>query len=158
MWKVETPPPSRWLEECLAEAFSMRGLARLADAWEHDPPFAGDAGYGHALRDYRRDLIEKYQKAGEPKPVQDVAAWLRGNRALLDGTTGLGDYAGPAILAVLTEMEADQDCVEDLGALNRWPKRSGVSLEDYLRLWRASCAQIEAPGKLPARLQNIFAL
>ena len=46
MWKVETPPPSRWLEECLAEAFSMRGLGRLADAWEQNPPFAGDAGYG----------------------------------------------------------------------------------------------------------------
>ena len=72
MWKVETPPPSRWLEECLAEAFSMRGLARLAEGWERDPPFAGDAGYGHALRDYRRDLIEKYQKAGGPEPVQDV--------------------------------------------------------------------------------------
>ena len=61
-------------------------------------------------------------------------------------------------MTVLTEMEADQGCVEDLGALNRWPERSGVPLEDYLRLWRASCAQIEAPGKLPARLQDIFAL
>jgi hypothetical protein len=158
LWKVETPPPSRWLEECLAEAFSMRGLARLAEGWEHAPPFAGDARYGHALRDYRRDLIEKYQKAGGPEPAHDVAAWLRANRALLDGTTGLGDYAGPAILAVLNELESDKGCVEDLGAVNRWPSRSGVPLEDYLRLWRASCAQIDAPGQLPARLQQIFDL
>jgi hypothetical protein len=66
MWKVETPPPSRWLEECLAEAFSIRRLAHLADAWERDPPFTGDRRYGRPLRDYRRDLIEKYQKAGGP--------------------------------------------------------------------------------------------
>jgi hypothetical protein len=158
MWKVETPPPSRWLEECLAEAFSMRGLGRLADGWEHDPPFAGDAGYGHALRNYRRDLIEKYQKAGGPEPVGDFATWFRSNRALLDRATGVGVSEGPAIVTVLTELEADNGCVEDLGALNRWPERSGVPLEDYLRLWRASCAQIDAPGKLPARLQDIFAL
>jgi hypothetical protein len=32
MWKVETPPPSRWLEECSVEAFSIRGIALLAGA------------------------------------------------------------------------------------------------------------------------------
>ena len=158
MWKVETPPPSRWLEECLAEAFSIRGLARLADTWEQNPPFPHDARYAQALRDYRRHLIEKYQKAGGLEAVQDMAAWLRANRALLDSTTGLGDYCWTSNLTVLEEMEADKGCVEDLGALNRWPERSGVPLEEYLRLWRASCAQIKAPGRLPARLQEIFAL
>lgn len=39
MWKVETTPPCRWLEECLVEAFSIRGLGRLADTSEHDRPF-----------------------------------------------------------------------------------------------------------------------
>ena len=158
MWKVETPPPSRWLEECLAEAFSIRGLGRLANSWEREPPFTGDARYGQALRDYRRELIEKYQKASAPEPVHDIAAWLRGNRELLDRETGLGVVAGPAIVTALTEMEADKGSVEDLGAINRWPARSGVPLEDYLQLWRASCAQVGAPGRLPARLQDIFAL
>jgi hypothetical protein len=156
MWKAETPPPSRWLEESLAEAFSIRGLGRLADAWERDPPFTGDARYGQSLRDYRRSLIEKYQKAPGPEPVQDVSAWLRANRARLDDATGVGDLEGPAILTVLTEMEADKGCVEDLGAVNRWPARSGVPLEDYLRAWRASCEQVQAPGRLPAHLQDIF--
>jgi hypothetical protein len=32
----------------------------------------------------------------------------------------------PAIVTVLTETETDPGCVEDLGALNRWPERSGV--------------------------------
>jgi hypothetical protein len=157
-WKVETPPPCRWLEESLAEAFSIRGLALLADAWEHDPPFVGDARYGQALRDYRRDLLEKYQKASGPEPIADMAVWLRANRALLDGTTGLNVYEGPAILIALTEMEADKACVEDLGAVNRWPERSGLPLEDYLRLWRVSCTQLKAPGRLPTRLQEIFEL
>lgn len=158
MWKVETPPPSRWLEESLAEAFSMRGLGLLADEWERNPPFPNDSRYGQALRNYRHNLAEKYRKAAAPQPVTDLAAWLRANRALLDGTTGLGDYAGPAIVAVLNEMEADPGCVEDLGAVNRWPQRSSVPLEDYLRLWRASCEEIGASGHLPARLQEIFAL
>jgi hypothetical protein len=158
MWKVQSPPPSRWLEECLVEAFSIRGLARLADAREQDPPFNGDAEYGRSLRKYHRHLIEKYQNAAGSEPIQDIAAWLRANRALLDDTSGLAVYAGPAILTVLKEMEADNGCVEDLGAVNRWPARTSVSLEDYLRQWQLSCAQIEAPGRLPAQLRDIFAL
>ena len=107
-----------------------------------------------ALRDYRNNLIEKYRKAGGPERVQDVAGWLRANRALLDRASGVGVSEGPAIVTVVTEMEADKGCVEDLGALNRWPARSGVPLEDYLRLWRASCAEIGTAGRLPARLQT----
>jgi hypothetical protein len=158
MWKAHSPPPSRWLEESLVEAFSIRGIAQLADAREYEPPFNGDAQYGRSLRAYHRHLIEKYHEPRGLEGVKDIAAWLRANREQLDRMTGLGVQAGPAILAVLNEMEADRGCVEDLGAVNRWPERSGVSLEEYLRLWRASCAQIEAPGRLPSRLQEIFAL
>jgi hypothetical protein len=158
MWKVETPPPCRWLEECLAEAFAIRGLARLADSWEHDPPFVGDARYGQALRDYRRDLLNKYQNAAGPAPVRDLAGWLRAKRPRLDGAGGLSDEEGPAILAVLNEMEADAACVEDVGAVNRWPERSGLPLEEYLRRWRQSCEQLKLSGLLPARLQEIFEL
>jgi hypothetical protein len=158
MWNVETPPPSRWIEECLAEAFTIRGLGRLAYAWEQNPPFAGDVKYGQPLREYRRELIEKYQKAGGTEPVRDLAAWFRSNRTHLDRAPGIGVCAGPAIVAVLSEMEADKGCVEDLGALNRWPERSRVPLEVYLRLWQASCAEIKSPGLLPARLQEAFDL
>jgi hypothetical protein len=156
MWKVETPPPARWLEESLAEAFSIRGLGLLAGEWERNPPFPNDSRYGQPLRNYRHNLIEKYRKAGTSQTETDLAAWLRANRAVLDGSTGLGDYEGPAILAILNEMEADPRCVEDLGAVNRWPQRSSVPLEDYLRLWRTSCEEVGASGHLPARLQEIF--
>jgi hypothetical protein len=158
MWKVETPPPSRWLEEALAEAFSIRGLGLLADSWERNPPFPNDSRYGQALRNYRRDLIEKYRKAGGAELGNNLADWLLSNRARLYATTGLADYAGPAILAVVNEMEADEASVEDLGAVNRWPQRSAVPLEEYARLWQSSCGEIGASGRLPARLQEIFAL
>ena len=157
MWKVETPPPSRWLEESLAEAFSIRGLGLLADSWERNPPFPNDSRYGQALRNYRRDLIEKYRKGGGAELGINLADWWVSNRARLDTTTGLADYAGPAILAVVNAMDADQACVEDLGAVNRWSQRSAIPLEDYLRLWRSSCGEVGASGRLPARLQEIFA-
>ena len=82
---------------------------------------------------------------------------VAGQPGVLDRAEGLSDYQGPSILTVLVEMEADK-LVEDLGAVNRWPAQSGVSLEEYLQMWRASCAQIDAPGRLPARLQAMFGL
>ena len=142
----------------VGRSFSVRGLNLLADSWERNPPFPNDYRYGQALRNYRRDLIEKYRKAGGPQPVEDLAGWVQANRALLDGTNGLAVHEEPAILAVVKEMESDQRCVEDLGAVNRWPQRSAVPLEEYLRLWRASCSEIGASGRLPARLQKIFGL
>jgi hypothetical protein len=45
-----------------------------------------------------------------------------------------------------------------LAAVNRWPERSTVPLKDYLRLWRSSCREIGAPGRLPTRLQEMFGL
>jgi hypothetical protein len=158
MWKVESPPPSRWLEECLVEAFSIRGLARLTEAWERNPPFAGDAKYGRSLREYRRDLIDKYKKGDGTEPVTDLTGWFRSNRARLDAANGLGLSEGPAIVAVLNEMDSDIGCVVDLGAINRWPERSGIPFEDYLRHWQSSCTEIGAPGRLPTRLQNCFGL
>jgi hypothetical protein len=158
MWKAQSPPPSRWLEESLVEAFAIRGISRLAVARKRDRPFNRDRKCGRSLPNYHRHLIEQYQNAAGSEPVQDMAAWLRTNRTLLDNAKGLGVCEGPAILTVLREMEADKGCVEDLGAVNRWPERSSVPLEDYLRLWRRSCAQINAPGRLPVRLQEIFGL
>jgi hypothetical protein len=67
---------------------------------------------------------------------------------------GVGTVEGPEILQIVAEMERDKVAVEGLGALNRWPTRS----EDYLRLWRASCAEIRAPGLLPAKLAQSLCL
>src|SRR5215831_3181896 len=73
-WQAISKLPSRWLEEALVEAFSIRGLGLLADSWERRPPFPHDASFAHAIRKYRQDLIEKYRKpAGEP-PALNMCA------------------------------------------------------------------------------------
>jgi hypothetical protein len=153
-WQRQATPklPSQWLEEALVEAFSIRGLGLLADSWQQRPPFPHNAAFADAIRKYRQDLIEKYRKpTGEP-PVLGMCAWLRRNRDALDHAGGVGVIEGPEIVQIVAELEGDKACVEDLGALNRWSARSGVPVEDYLRLWQASCAEIHAPGLLPARL------
>jgi hypothetical protein len=154
--QAKLEPPSRWLEEAMVEAFSMRGLGVLADSWEHDPPFPHDGGYARALRKYRQDLIEKYRKNGDGEPVANVAAWFRANRATLDRAHGVGKVEGPAIVAILGHLERDPRCVADMGAVNRWPALSAAPVEEYLRLWRRSCAEVNAPGILPRRLQEVL--
>src|ERR1700730_9714660 len=143
---AQPQPPTQWLEEALVEAFSIRGLGLLAASWEQNPPFAGDAGFAAPIRQYRTNLIENYKKA--PTRSVDFATWFRGYRTPLE--QGVGEPEGPAVLAILPELENHKACVEDLGALNRWPTRSAVPVEEYLSLWEKSCAEIHAPGPLPA--------
>jgi hypothetical protein len=152
--QAKPQPPSQWLEEALVEAFSIRGLGLLADSWEENPPFAGDTPFADAIRQYRANLIEKYHK--EPVPDDDLGSWLCSRRSSLP--QGVSEAEGPAILSILAEHERDKACVEDLGAVNRWPARTAVPVEEYLRLWQGSCAELGAAGHLPARLQNLFHL
>lgn len=144
-------PPSQWLEEALAEGFSLRGLGLLARSWEQDPPFAGDAGFAKFIGQYRAVLVAQYRAAAPPGP--DIAACWRNH--CRDFTQGKGD---PLVLAVLAAMERDPVAVADLGALNRWPARSAVPVEGYLALWQKSCAEVGASGHLPARLGSLLGL
>src|SRR5882672_7981985 len=129
-WLPDTDlkPPSHWLEEALVDAFSIRNLALLADSWEKNPPFPGSSAYGDGLRKYREEVVKKYRDAGGTAPVTDIAAWFRETRATLDRANGIDKIEGPAILAILAELERDRACVEDMGALNRWPARSAVPI------------------------------
>ena len=73
-----------------------------------------------------------------------------------DRTGWLNPFAQAASLTILAEYERAPDCVEALGALNRWPDRSGVPIEDYLRQWEASCAELQASPLLPTRLRKML--
>ena len=150
-------PPTQWLEESLVEAFSIRGLGLLAESWAANPPFAGDAPFAKAIVDYRANVIAGYVKPGDPKPGAEMEAWFRETRSALENAGGLAPVEGPVIQAILAALE-DRACVEDLGALNRWPARSRAPVEEYLRLWKVSCAEIGAPGRLPVQLQNLLRL
>jgi hypothetical protein len=156
-WNAQSQPhtPCQWLEESMVEAFSIRGLGRLAASWERNPPFAGDAAFGAAIREYRENLLKKYGGAGEQRSDAEIASWFRTSRSALEQSS-LSGIEGPIIVRIVSEFERDIACVEDLGALNRWPSRSGVPLEDYLRLWERSCTEIHAHGRLPARLRSLL--
>ena len=64
----------------------------------------------------------------------------------------------PSSLTVLAEYERAPSSVEALGALNRWPGRTGVPIEDYLREWEASCAELQASPALPKYLQQTLGI
>jgi hypothetical protein len=149
-WQVDAKPrpPCQWLEEAMVEAFSLRGLGRLALGWQLDPPFRNDEGFAVPLLQYRANLIAHYRDGGRPGG-RELAAWFHERRATLE-TSGTRQEAGPALLAILAEIERDQAAVEDLGGLNRWPDRTALPLAEYLAHWRDSCAELGASGRLPA--------
>ena len=67
-WELDARPrsPCQWIEEALVEAFSLRGLLRLADDWERAPPFPNDAVYASAIRSYRETIL-----SGDRTTAQD---------------------------------------------------------------------------------------
>jgi hypothetical protein len=149
-------PPCQWIEEALVEAFSVRGLGRLAESWKQNPPFAGDNAFGDAIADYRRDIIAKYTTlANEQGFSHNSAAWFADHRSEIE-VAGLNPFAQAASVIILAEYERTPSCVEALGALNRWPGRSGIPIEDYFRQWEASCAELEASPLLPNRLREML--
>jgi hypothetical protein len=159
-WQRKAIPklPSQWLEEALVEAFSIRGLGLLADSWAQRPPFPNNGAFATAIRKYRQDLIDKYQRPVVGSPVLDMCAWLRRCRDALDHTGGVDVIEGPEIMQIMAALEVDQACIEDMGALNRWPVRSAIPVEEYLRRWQVSCAEIHASGRLPALLAQSLCL
>lgn len=150
-WGDDPKPPSQWLEEAMVEAFSIRGLAILAGDWGRDPPFPHNNAFAGAIRQYRTNLLDDYRAAAA---TVDLATWVRAGRPPLSNAIKAAE--GPAVAQMLDEFEKDKGCVEDLGALNRWPERTGLELADYLKAWQTSCTQIKAPGIMPARVREIL--
>jgi len=160
-WQPDARPggPCQWLEEALVEAFSLSGLGRLATHWKTSPPFGGDNAYGDALKSYRRDVELKYSTlARQQGGTSDFAAWFRRNRAGAEAGGGLNAFARAAVGTFLSVYEEHRGCAEALGALNRWPGRANVPIEDYLRRWRASCSELGASTKLPRMIQTELGL
>jgi hypothetical protein len=151
-WGDDPKPPSQWLEEVVAEAFSLRGLALLAESWEQNPPFFHDAAFADAIRQYRENLLARYRKASKI----DFSLWLRSGRSMAeDGTAA---PKGPMVAPILAELERNKNCVEDMGALNRWPERTGLPIEEYLWRWEQSCKEISAPNLLPSQVRTLLKL
>ena len=151
-------PPCQWLEEAMVEAFSVRGLGRLAESWKRDPPFAGDNAFGSAIADYRQNITRRYTVLADQQGLtRDPAAWFADHRGEIE-VPGLNQFAQAASLTILGEYERAPSCVEALGALNRWPGRTAVPIDDYFRQWQASCAELQASLVLPTRLREMLGI
>jgi hypothetical protein len=140
-----------------SKAFSLRGLGLLADDWVHAPPFPNDAAYAGSIRSYRETIVAGYRTAAQDQGVAaGFGAWFKTHKAFLDEHGGV-DAAHGAVSTMLGLLEGDAAMIADMGVLNRWPGRSGVPLHDYLALWERSCVELNAPGRLPGRLRELFA-
>ncbi|UCI09539.1 hypothetical protein [Mesorhizobium sp. B1-1-8] len=157
-WQADAKPaaPCQWLEEAMVEAFSLRGLGRLAKDWKEDPPFAGDNAFGDAIAAYRENIVKRYASLADSQGLtRDAAAWFAGHRSEIE-IPSLNPFAQAMSGTILAEYERAPGCIEALGALNRWPGRSGVPADEYLQLWQRSCAELHASPQLPLRLADLL--
>ncbi|MER9658014.1 hypothetical protein NKJ26_32160 [Mesorhizobium sp. M0152] len=157
-WQADAKPapPCQWLEEAMVEAFSLHGMGRLAKGWKENPPFAGDNAFGDAIARYRQDIIDRYSALADNQGLtRDAAAWFSDHRSEIE-IPGLHPFAQSMSVTILAEYERAPDCVEALGALNRWPSRTGIPIPEYLKRWEASCAELHASPRLPARLRELL--
>ncbi|MER9136037.1 hypothetical protein NKI20_06965 [Mesorhizobium sp. M0830] len=157
-WQADAKPapPCQWFEEAMVEAFSLRGLGRLATSWKDTPPFAGDNAFGDAIARYRQDIIDRYTALADSQGLtRDAAAWFSDHRSEIE-MPGLNPFAQAMSVVILAEYDRAPDCVEALGALNRWPGRTGIPIDEYLKRWKGSCAELRASPQLPVRLRELL--
>ena len=151
-------PPCQWIEEALVESFSIRGLGHLAEKWKTAPPFAGDNAFGASIADYRQKIIAHYSGLADQQGLfRDRATWFTEHRSEIE-VPSLNPFAQAASVLILAEYERRPACVEAIGALNRWPGRSGLPIHEYFRQWEASCVELKADPELPKRLRQTLGI
>ena len=158
-WEPDAKPlnPCQWIEESLVEEFSLRGLGILADEWARVPPFPNDAAFADAIRSYRETILVRDRTVADDQGMTaGFGAWFKTHEAFFADHGDVSE-AMAAVPTMLSMLEGDAAIISDMGALNRWPGRSGVPLPDYLDLWAKSCAELNAPGRLPVRLKEFLA-
>src|SRR5208283_3160739 len=156
-WRRDALPGtgSRWLEEALVETFSLRGSELLAQGWERDPPWPGDAPFGAAIRRYKDNQLRVYAGyAAAQGELADPRHWFRSRRAALEESGGLSEGCEALIPFLLAELSEDPARVGEIGALNLWPERTALPLPAYLDAWERSCAALGAAGWMPRRIRE----
>ncbi|WP_292316158.1 hypothetical protein [Mesorhizobium sp.] len=157
-WQADAKPapPCQWLEEAIVEAFSLRGLGRLARGWKQNPPFAGDNAFGDAIAGYRENIIKGYEALADTQGLtRDPAAWFADHRSEIE-IPGINPFAQAMSLTILEEYERVPESIEAVAALNRWPGRSGIPVAEYCQRWKDSCAELHASPHLPLRLGELL--
>ncbi|PPQ25919.1 hypothetical protein [Rhodopila globiformis] len=159
-WKVTAAPkpPSQWLEESLAEAFALRTLGLLAESWQADPVFAGQAGYANAIRDYRQAIVSRYRQDARSAGATDLLRWFDKERGTFIHVTGLDGIAQGVVPSILGLIEPEPVLIEEYQGMNLWPERTALPVREYLGRWRESCRAIGMPGRLPLVIADLLGL
>lgn len=157
-WESNAKPyaPCQWVEETIVESLSLYGLGILAADWERRPPFPNDGGYGKHIKDYRDDIIAQYSRLASEQGLNNTDYWFSKHRQSLEEFVGLSQFAKAAVSAVLPAISENRALLEDVGALNRWPERAALPLNDYIKRWRLSCKELKSPGRLPDLIDKKF--
>ena len=160
-WRSDAKPamPCQWIEEAMVEAFSLRGLALLADDWSRNPPFPDDSGFGANLATYRQNIVQRYgklaQQQGNP---HNLGAWFREHRATIE-TQALGPFAQAASLTILAEYERDPAGFGGIGRFEPMARsQRRPDRRKYLRAWLASCLELRTSTELTAEVAGATGL
>jgi hypothetical protein len=154
-WTMDAKPalPSQWIEESLAEAFSIANLGVLAQFWQSRPPFRGDQDYASSLLDYRDNLINQIETRSAS--LAELPKWFRRRRGHMSPYyKGLRKFNDGLLRLLVSAFDDDRAMMGDMGALNRWPGRSALPTDEYLDAWSHSCKEIGAAGTVPALIRR----
>jgi hypothetical protein len=131
-WARDAKPggPCQGLEETLVEAFSFRGLGRLAESWRARAPFPNDNAYADSILDYRdRSLQPDWEASARTahscrvEAMAQPASGLSGDSRLGGfGSAHRPDGAGPLRRGFQTG--GGSRCLEPLARTN--PPRPGA--------------------------------
>jgi hypothetical protein len=142
-WGDRPVPPSQWIEESVAEAFSLASMQALAENWRREPPFAGDNAYADTISAYADEQVARYRSV-DLAPGQD---WR-------DVTGGRKKWSEALIVRLVAAIRERPARCEALAAMNLWPERGGVPPQDFAARWRSSCRQNGLAADLPDVLRS----
>jgi len=123
-----------WFEESVCEAASLFVLRRMAEAWQHDPPFDHWRDYRNALGEYAQERIGSFKKADR----KDLAALFRKHRESLIRDHKFKAVHQPTAIVLLEMFEEDPSRWESVRWLNSTPLQRGETLKTYFGNWYAA--------------------
>lgn len=147
-------PPSQWIEEALAEGFSLFGLWRLAANWRKLPPFPNNQAYATEISQYLDEALANYARLGDELGIKQTADWYAREEERLENDTGLYAREKAFSSVIFTAVRKNLTLIEDYPALNRWPERTKLQNRDYLSRWESSCREIGTKGAFPRLLAD----
>jgi hypothetical protein len=152
--KAVPQPPSHWLEEGLVEAISLFGLTRMSRQWFRSPPHQNWRTYAGLLKSYAENRLRNLREHEFYVQFEhDPAAWFANGKEHLCSVVRLDDEIWPVIPWLTTEFVRDPGLVADICALNRWPERAALPIEQYLDAWVEACESLNSIGRLPRAIR-----